>query len=477
MKTRFILFLAVPLLLWNCASEGEPEKEEVPDQTESTVTGTEPTGAEETEPDWRDEMSRLQIEGDLKGLIRLADEYRADLDESERVLYLSLLLTDGRTDEARELGAQLLTEQPENVNVLYMNALLADLDGRYEDALDLVEKGYALDENHPDINLYLAELELRDGDYNEANDYLNVVLDREPENFSALVGKADVYMHLGEGDEELNEKFLTQAVKILDRVEAIAPDYVYTYVDRSRALAVLGEHRRAMEDLNRAIELEPQVEWHYLDRIVLNLKYFGHLEKALEDIASLEAINPNNLFCHIYAAGVNDDLREYDVALDYYEKVIAARPDYPYSYEGAGKIYYMKGDYPRAETCFLKAYDLAYPYEGYLLMAGLALRNQGEKVKAKKLLSDGIRTIERDTLMYEVFRYFIDAGSDYFLTNMITKETDKDLRNKAYFYWGEMMLLQDSPQSAAAGFGYLADSQGFFEADIAKWHLEKTNNQ
>ncbi|MDC7223884.1 MAG: tetratricopeptide repeat protein [Spirochaetales bacterium] len=473
--SKFVTFPLMLLLVFTGCLSQDPSVSSA-DNTETD--GAEPVIAESVETDgsgdvpagWRAELEQLQNSGDTAALLVLLDEHRDELDGDTNVLYLSLLISDSRLEEADLLGKALLEEKPEEVSVLYMNALIRDMEGLGDEADSLIQKAYSLDGNDPDVNLFLAEMELRQKNYKEAGEYLNVILTQEPDNFSALVAKADVLMHLGQGNEDLNTKFLNDAVKVLDRVEEIAPDYVYTYVDRARALAVLGDTRGAMNDLNRAVELEPDVEWHYLDRVVLNLKYFGWLEKALEDIIALEAINPDNLFAHIYAAGIYDDLEDYDRALDYYEKVIAARPDYVYSYEGAGKIYYMKGQYDKAETCFLKSYELIYPYEGFILMAALAMKNQGENERAKRLLQESIGTVERESLMYEIFRYVKDGGSDFFITGEIARATDEEERNKAWFYVGEMYLLQDSPRSAQAAFRNLSDEKNFFEADIAHWY-------
>jgi tetratricopeptide (TPR) repeat protein len=457
--SRFNPFPLVVLFLFTGCLTGNP-----------SVSSTDKPDRKVTEKEWRVELENLQEAGDTEALLALLDNHKDELDGESSILYLSLLISHTRLEEAEELGGSLLVDMPEEVNVLYMNALIKDIKGQVDEADSLIQKAYSLDNQDPDVNLFLAEMELREKDYNGANKYLTVILEQEPDNFSALVAKADVLMHLGQGNDELNEKFLKDAVKVLDRVEEIAPDYVYTYVDRSRALAVLGETGQAMKDLNKAVELEPDIEWHYLDRIVLNLRYFGWLDKALEDIKSLEAINPDNLFSHIYAAGVYDDLGEYEKALTYYEKVMAARPDYAYSYEGAGKIYYMNGEYAKAETCFLKSYELIYPYEGYILMAALAMQHQGKDSRAKQLLTDGIGGVERETLMYEIFRFIKDGGSDYFITGEISKETNKTDRNKAWFYVGEMYQLQDSPRSAQAAFTNLSEDHDYFEADIANWY-------
>ncbi len=462
--SRIIPFpLLVVFLFTGCLSQS-------PSVSSTDKPDPRPAAAMEEPAGWTARLDELQSLGDTAGMLALLEDHRDELDGERNILLLSLLIADARLDEADDLAARLLEEMPDSVSVLYMNALLRDSEGRDEESADLIKRAYALDKGDPDVNLFLAEMELRKKNYVKAGEYLNVVLEREPDNFSALVSKADVLMHMGQGNDDLNKKFLTDAVKVLDRVEQIAPDYVYTYVDRSRALAVLGETSRAMKDLNKAVELEPDVEWHYLDRIVLNLKYFGWMDRALEDVKSLEAINPDNLFAHIYAAGIYDDLGEYDKALGYYEKVMAARPDYAFTYEGAGKIYYMNGDWALAETCFLKAYQLIYPYEGYILMAALAMKHQGANGRARKLLEESISSVDRETLMYEIFRYVKDGGSDFFITGEIAKQTDLAARNKGWFYVGEMYLLQDAPRSAQAAFLNLSEEKDSFEADIANWH-------
>lgn len=420
---------------------------------------------------WRLQLSDAQEKEDLEKMIQLLHTHGTELELSEKELYLSLLISYNRMDEAKILGEELLGVSPDRVKVLYLNSLIYDLEGDSEMTISLIDRAYKQDRRDPDVNLFKAELLLREKDYNGANRYLSVTLEQEPDNFSALVAKADVLMHLGEGNDDLNEKFLSDAVIVLDRVEEIAPDYVYTYVDRARALAVLGDTYRAMKDLDRAIELEPHVEWHYLDRVVLNLKHYGRLDLALEDIKSIEAINDNNLFAHIYGAGVYDDLKDYETALQYYEKVLTARPDYGHAYEGAGKIYFMMENYEMAEKCFLKAYELIYPYEGYILMSALSMRYNGKKQVADEILKEGIKSLDQDGIMYEIFRYYIYGGSDFFIMNEIPTEENIQLRNIAYYYLGEMYRQQNSSSlTATASFSNLGDDDGYYEADIANWH-------
>jgi lipoprotein NlpI len=105
-------------------------------------------------------------------------------------------------------------------------------------------------------------------------------------------------------------------------------------------------------------------------------------------------------------------------------------------------------------------------------MAGLSMMQNKEIQKAKQLLTEGARGVERDTLNYEIFRFYLEGGSDYFVQEKIRKEKDDNLRRKFYYYLGEYYLYLDSPASAAACFDESAKAQLGFEARTSQWHLK-----
>jgi tetratricopeptide (TPR) repeat protein len=71
-----------------------------------------------------------------------------------------------------------------------------------------------------------------------------------------------------------------------------SPDNLYAYFDRHYAWMHLGEPRRALEDLNTAIGLEPEPDALSLFARGLVHRRLGEYEKALEDFNNAEAINP-----------------------------------------------------------------------------------------------------------------------------------------------------------------------------------------
>jgi tetratricopeptide (TPR) repeat protein len=72
------------------------------------------------------------------------------------------------------------------------------------------------------------------------------------------------------------------------------PANPHAYFDRHFALMNLGEPRQALDDLNRAIELESTSDPMSLMSRALVYRHLGEYEKALEDFDRAEAIDPGD---------------------------------------------------------------------------------------------------------------------------------------------------------------------------------------
>jgi len=75
-----------------------------------------------------------------------------------------------------------------------------------------------------------------------------------------------------------------------DRIRENPVNY-HAYFDRHFAWMKIGEPRRALEDLNKAIELNPHVA-SFLSRGEVH-RHLGEYERALEDFDRAEAIDPD----------------------------------------------------------------------------------------------------------------------------------------------------------------------------------------
>ena len=76
----------------------------------------------------------------------------------------------------------------------------------------------------------------------------------------------------------------------------------------------------AIEDIQKAIELEPDAAPHWTDLGSYNLQ-IGRREEALAAFNRAIKLVPDSYFIHIYLAGLNDDLGNKEAAIKHYKKV------------------------------------------------------------------------------------------------------------------------------------------------------------
>lgn len=407
---------------------------------------------------------------DVNEAIEYVESYDIEkLSDETRNFYTALLITAGQQEKADTQAQIVLTNDPENLKALYNMALIEMLRGNDAKRDYYINKGFDIDPNDVDFNILKADILIQDDKYNEANSFLTVAINQEPDHFQAIITKSKVLMHLSTLNEDMAERYLEEAIRWLTKAESIQDDYAYIYSDRARAYIVLEEYRLAEDDLNRAIELEPDVEWHYIDRARINLKYFDDKDSALADLLVVEELNPNNFFAMVYLAGIYEEKDLIDQSLEYYKKVADIKPEYYYTYESLAKIYFIQEDWQNAAVYFLKAYEEYQQDWGYPIMASIAMRKMGDHQNATQLLEDVARTIERDTIPYELYRVFITLGSESFALDKINRSEPGHLKYRGEFYIGQFYLLEDLESSAMAILLNPAKRNGSFEYQIAKF--------
>jgi tetratricopeptide (TPR) repeat protein len=451
------LLAVVFFLPLSCSSTvSEKPDENAAESAESTLPDVKP---EEPEPSLVESLNELSSVEDAEKALALL-ESADSLTLEERIVKSALMISEGVWDEAREELNSLLDENPGHPDVLYNLALLENAEGNTVARDDRIQELLEISPNHEDGLLLKGTIDLAARRYKEADKSFSLILENNPTNFLALSGA---------GSSQMNLDNLEGAVKLLNRAIELQPDFAYLYVDRARAFRGLKNYGKAEDDYTRAIELEPDVEWHYLDRSRIAIQYFHNLERAWEDLEQIERINPDNLFANIYKAGILDEWKRFDEAEVYYEKVLAARPGYGYAHEPLAKYAYMKGDFVKAKDHFLQAYEFESRDVLFVLAAAVCMEKVGDRKDAEKLLKEVAPRVTRDSLEYEMFRYFLQPGSNYFITDKIAKEKNEDLRSRMYFYLGARDDLKGLRRSALASYEQVDENTGFFESELAAW--------
>ncbi len=222
-----------------------------------------------------------------------------------------------------------------------------------------------LTERSPMLSFSLGLRRYEQGKYIEAVNALTEALEAGPDS--------DIYFQRGLAFYKLGR--LNESLS--DMNDAI--DIVVSDRDRSRILTLRGlvykdkkVFTKALEDFNRAIELEPQNATAYHDRgLLYDLK--GDHIKAIADYSEAVVISPQ-LANAYYDRGLTYQVEEGDIdkAITDYSKVIELDPNHKSAYWNRAVAYYQKGDISRSRSDAMRAKELgATVDEGLIEKLGL----------------------------------------------------------------------------------------------------------
>jgi len=451
-KTFFFLFLIFALVFVSCnTSNSSGGTNIVVDDTgegNSEDTGTKEPVENESPPENAAVVldSLYMDSGDSGEALAALEAAGVDsMDTKSRLVYAVLLRDQGRLEESRIELESLVGEDPGNAEAWYNLALLE----------------YALG------NDFRGNLAMADSNWEKAEENLKKALQLKPESVESLTGMAWV---MAKTDR------LDNALVLLDKAVELDPDFVYARVDRSRINVSLRNYNDAERDLDYAIEKEPDVPWHYLDRARIRIRYFQDYDGALDDLNRVEQLDSDNFFALVYLAGVHDDLRHFQLAEDYYKRVVALRSDYIWAYMPLGKFAWMEGEFNTAATWFLKAAAEDPEDFSFLLMAGLSLLRSGNIIEADKLFSETLRMFDQGETAYEVVRFCAERNSDYYAVNALNKESNEALGERLWFYLGAIYEYEKNDIGANAVFQRIAERKGEMEYDLAWAALNGMDN-
>lgn len=134
------------------------------------------------------------------------------------------------------------------------------------------------------------------------------------------------------------------------------PYHDTAYTNRGLAYTEKGQYSKAIEDLDKAIELNPKTASAYNNRGIAYAK-ISQYDKAIEDFNKAVELNPD---ANIYnnRANVYNNKGQYDWAIWDYTKAVSLEPNYKDAYFSRGNAYANKGQYDRAISDYRKACEM-----------------------------------------------------------------------------------------------------------------------
>ncbi|MGH9841666.1 MAG: tetratricopeptide repeat protein [Blastocatellia bacterium] len=221
-------------------------------------------------------------------------------------------------------------------------------------------------------------------DLKKAVEHFQQAVTIDPNYALGYAGLADCYVFLSAGAKR--DEALRKALELDDTlVEAITTQAFHLCAQR-------WEWSRAERLFKRALELNPNYaparQWY-----AYHLAALGRFPEAMEEINRARELDPLSLIINTDVGHILYLSRQYDQAIEVYRRVLDMEPNFSVARLRLGEAYERKGRYEEAIAEYRKALSLAKDSttEAWL---GRAYAVTGQKDKARKIL-DALKQIHK----------------------------------------------------------------------------------
>jgi len=171
----------------------------------------------------------------------------------------------------------------------------------------------------------------------------------EDQRDQALAFMEEAYALFDKGDYDAAVERASMAIEL-------DPEYADHYFQRGQLFNWIEDYHSAIDDLNRAIELEPRTEY-YFER---GIAYRGSddSDRAIEDFHQAIELEPDNPAPYIDLGAVYRSRGDFDVSLDLLSVSIGLDPDSARALTERAKTFDEMGDFEASLGDSLRAYEL-----------------------------------------------------------------------------------------------------------------------
>lgn len=383
-----------------------------------------------------------------------------------RILHARLLMISGKLADARAEFELVLAAEPRNTDALYNLSVVAGLEGRAKEQETLLLRVVEIDDGHADALAALGERALENGEDAAAGGLFERALARQSSHLVALLGKGTV---------SSRAKDWKGAEALFDRAVAVQPDYPFAYIDRAKARQALDDAAGALLDLSRAIEIAPEYPWSYIDRAKLYLRR-AQRQEAIADLSMAITLDPEQFEAYALRAGAFSNGGDTDRAIADWERVVSLVPGYWYAYAPLAALRWTRGEWAKAGTALLRAYEFQEDEHSLALCAALCSIRQGNKREAAGILQRVLDSVPGESWHRDVARFLLDTKAETALLSRIDRERSSTLKARMLFYVGVAYLTGGMER---AGLAYLVQisSRGSplaIETQLADIELQRT---
>lgn len=230
---------------------------------------------------------------------------------------------------------------------------------------------------------------------------------------NASLSSLDHEQLVAQGHAQLTLGQVDKAMMSFDTALKAHPGYAEGYAGRARGWRALKQYKRAVTDLEAALDLDKQSHYYYVR--AQNFYDMGELDKAL--ISTARALRRNRKHHLAFGLlGVNFARRaDHKRAMAAYNKAIKLQPEYLYAYLGRAAVHLADG---RDEEAF-KDYDQAVrigsgDYSSYF--------NRGDAYWRRGMREDALADFRKALASERLTPEYAAAIGDRFASQLLWKE-------------------------------------------------------
>ncbi|XP_040824070.1 tetratricopeptide repeat protein 13 isoform X2 [Ochotona curzoniae] len=237
---------------------------------------------------------------------------------------------------------------------------------------------FATDNDSTNEELAIAYVLIGSGLYDEAIRHFSTMLQEEPDLVSAIYGRGIAYGKKGLHDIKNAELALFE----LSRVITLEPDRPEVFEQRAEILSPLGRINEAVNDLTKAIQLQPSARL-YRHRGTL---YFISEDYATahEDFQQSLELNRNQPIAMLYKGLTFFHRGLLKEAIESFKEALKQKVDFIDAYKSLGQAYRELGNFEAATESFQKALLLNQNHVQTLQLRGMMLYHHGSLQEALK---------------------------------------------------------------------------------------------
>jgi tetratricopeptide (TPR) repeat protein len=236
---------------------------------------------------------------------------------------------------------------------------------------------------------YIAAIE---GDQSQKLIEAASVLLKRLAHYSAFSKELLAWIYRSRGLTYVKLKEYQRAVQDYDRAIELDPTFVAAYSSRALAYSNLEEYRQAVQDYDRAIKLDPTFIYAYRNR-GWAYKQLKEYQRAIEDFDRAIEINPTNAHTYRIRGLTYSNLKEYQQAIQDYDRAIELDPTFVAAYNSRGLAYADLKEQQQAIQNYDRAIELDPTFVAAYNNRGLAYADLKEQQQA---IQDYDRAIELD---------------------------------------------------------------------------------